>query len=94
MALERLRDTGCLGAPGEGTRAGDDSDAGQHDRRILDEHAVGAPRQRRKPFESAAEELQRAGIFPVLMRRALHIDGNALEMRELATRELRTDFSD
>ena len=50
-------------------------------------------RQRRQPFEGAAERLQRLRVITVLTRRALRIDDGALEVRELAMRKLRTDFS-
>ena len=50
-------------------------------------------RQRRQPFEGAAERLQRLRVITVLTRRALRIDGGTLEVRKLASVKLRTDFS-
>ncbi len=94
MAREALCDRVGLAAARVHARTGDDCDLGNQHRGILDEHAVGVLRERRQPFEPAAERGERRDVGSVLHNRTRGIDRRALEEAELARGETRADLSD
>ena len=91
--LQRVRDPGCLGAPGcrAGTR--DDRHLVEDDRRVFDEHGVRHVRPGGKPLDPAPRVAQTRFVRRVLRARQVDVYGLPLEMRQLAARNRRTDVA-
>ena len=78
-----------LGAPREGAGPREDGGLGVDAKTVLDEAGIAMALQRRQHRDLHAEPLQGRGQRRVLLPGSLDVDRHALEVRELARRELR-----